>query len=156
MFDFPQGLGDLGTKLPGNPLATAQAIAMLTAIRTFVATHEFGRLFGHGTLTATMRAAPRDQIGLALGAWGAVQTTAAGAAIALGGVIRDVMLLAPDGAQGAAPYLPVFGLEVGLLLLALILALPLRRQDIDTGLRTTTSLPTGSPAGPDGLADTRP
>lgn len=38
-------------------------------------------LFGHGTLTATMRAAPRDQIGLALGAWGAVQTTAAGTAI---------------------------------------------------------------------------
>ena len=38
-------------------------------------------LFGHGTLTATMRAAPRDQIGLSLGAWGAVQTTAAGVAI---------------------------------------------------------------------------
>ncbi len=30
-------------------------------------------LFGHGTLTATMNAAPRDQVGLALGSWGAVQ-----------------------------------------------------------------------------------
>jgi BCD family chlorophyll transporter-like MFS transporter len=30
-------------------------------------------LFGHGTLTATMRLAPKKQSGLALGAWGAVQ-----------------------------------------------------------------------------------
>ncbi|MEM6466575.1 MAG: PucC family protein, partial [Pseudomonadota bacterium] len=35
-------------------------------------------LFGHATLTATMRTAPRDKIGLALGTWGAVQATAAG------------------------------------------------------------------------------
>ena len=48
-------------------------------------------LFGHGTLTATMNAAPPDQTGLALGAWGAVQATAAGLAIALGGIIRDVV-----------------------------------------------------------------
>ena len=34
-------------------------------------------LFGHGTLTATMNHAPPDQRGLALGAWGAVQATAA-------------------------------------------------------------------------------
>jgi BCD family chlorophyll transporter-like MFS transporter len=78
-------------------------------------------LFGHGTLTATMRSAPRDQIGLSLGAWGAVQTTAAGIAIAVGGVIRDVMLIAPaDGASTAAPYLPVFALEIALLILAVI------------------------------------
>jgi len=31
-----------------------------------------GGLFGHGTLTATMNLAPKDQVGLALGAWGAV------------------------------------------------------------------------------------
>src|SRR5208337_1973729 len=42
-------------------------------------------LFGHGTLTATMSLAPKNQTGLALGAWGAVQATAAGASIALGG-----------------------------------------------------------------------
>ena len=49
-------------------------------------------LFGHGTLTATMRAAPKDQIGLALGAWGAVQATAAGLGVALGGIARDLIL----------------------------------------------------------------
>ena len=48
-------------------------------------------LFGHGTLTATMGLAPSEQTGLALGAWGAVQASAAGIAIALGGVIRDVV-----------------------------------------------------------------
>ena len=43
-------------------------------------------LFGHGTLTASMNlAAPKDR-GLALGAWGAAQATAAGLAIAASGV----------------------------------------------------------------------
>jgi BCD family chlorophyll transporter-like MFS transporter len=50
-----------------------------------------GGLFGHATLTLTMNRAPRDQIGLALGAWGAVQATAAGLAVALGGLGRDLM-----------------------------------------------------------------
>ena len=43
-------------------------------------------LFGHGTLTVTMNRAPKEQTGLALGAWGAVQATAAGVAVALGGI----------------------------------------------------------------------
>ncbi|MCA3511524.1 MAG: PucC family protein [Rhodobacter sp.] len=87
-------------------------------------------LFGHGTLTATMQAAPREQIGLSLGAWGAVQATAAGLAIATGGVIRDLVLAAPAaGTTAASPYVPVFALEGGLLLLAVIVALPLRRGD---------------------------
>ena len=47
-------------------------------------------LFGHGTLTATMRDAPKGQVGMALGAWGAVQATAAGAGAAIGGVVRDL------------------------------------------------------------------
>jgi BCD family chlorophyll transporter-like MFS transporter len=90
-------------------------------------------LFGHGTLTATMRSAPRDQIGLSLGAWGAVQTTAAGVAIAVGGVIRDAMLLVPGEMAGSAgPYVPVFALEAGLLALALIAALPLLRRGVDS------------------------
>jgi hypothetical protein len=77
-----------------------------------------------------MRAAPREQIGLSLGAWGAVQATAAGLAIATGGVIRDLVLAAPGaGATSASPYIPVFALEGGLLLLAVIVALPLRRGD---------------------------
>lgn len=50
-----------------------------------------GGLFGHGVLTLTMHRAPEDQRGLALGAWGAVQATAAGAAVAVGGIGRDVV-----------------------------------------------------------------
>jgi MFS transporter, BCD family, chlorophyll transporter len=87
-------------------------------------------LFGHGTLTATMRAAARDQIGLSLGAWGAVQTTAAGLAIAIGGVVRDAVLGAGiDGASAATPYTVVFGIEAGLLVLALLVAGPLWGKD---------------------------
>ena len=47
-------------------------------------------LFSHGTLTATMRYAPENQSGLALGAWGAVQATAAGIALGVGGIFRDI------------------------------------------------------------------
>jgi BCD family chlorophyll transporter-like MFS transporter len=81
-----------------------------------------GGLFGHGTLTATMNRAPKDQVGLALGAWGAVQATAAGVAVALGGILRDgVSTLAAQGAFGLAlagpttGYAFVYGLEVLLL-----------------------------------------
>ncbi|NJM82283.1 MAG: BCD family MFS transporter, partial [Tabrizicola sp.] len=66
---------------------------------------------------------------LALGAWGAVQTTAAGTAIAVGGVIRD--LLATGTGPAAAPYIPVFAIEGMLLLAALLVALPLRRAGLD-------------------------
>ena len=92
---------------------------------TFVAGFGAG-LFGHGTLTATMRSAPREQIGLSLGAWGAVQTTAAGCAIAVGGIARDAILATEAlGAPAGAPYIPVFLLEIVLLLLALLLAFPM-------------------------------
>ena len=92
-------------------------------------------LFGHGTLTATMRSAPRDQIGLSLGAWGAVQATSAGLAIAVGGVVRDAILANETvGSSAATPYISVFMLEIGLLLLALLLALPLlSRNSAETG-----------------------
>ena len=88
-------------------------------------------LFGHGTLTATMNAAPKDQAGLALGAWGAVQASAAGVAIALGGILRD----AGDGARAAisapaAGYDFVYGLELLLLFATLVTMVPLiRRRD---------------------------
>jgi BCD family chlorophyll transporter-like MFS transporter len=89
-----------------------------------------GGLFSHGTLTATMNMAPRDQAGLALGAWGAVQATAAGAAIALGGVLRDVVAGVVHGnALGAAAgYDFVYGLEMVLLLITLGAMLPLLRR----------------------------
>ncbi|WP_235829950.1 PucC family protein [Algihabitans albus] len=83
-------------------------------------------VFGHGTLTATMNQAPRDQAGLALGAWGAVQATAAGVAMALGGTIRDLVDAVVDvtGSFGefgdAAGYVTVYALEVILLLVTIV------------------------------------
>ena len=118
--------------IPAFGLVLASALilsAPLLVAATLLAGFGAG-LFGHGTLTATMRAAPREQIGLSLGAWGAVQATAAGLAIATGGVIRDLVLAAPaGGTTSASPYVPVFALEGGLLLLAVLVALPLRRGD---------------------------
>ena len=70
-------------------------------------------LFGHGTLTATMNLAPNGQSGLALGAWGAVQASAAGIAITLGGVIRDMIALKSNSYLG---YTSVYGLEIVLLI----------------------------------------
>jgi BCD family chlorophyll transporter-like MFS transporter len=79
-------------------------------------------VFSHGTLTITMNRAPREQVGLALGAWGAVQATAAGVAVALGGVLRDIVAaLAQQGMFGHAladvttGYAFVYGIEIVLL-----------------------------------------
>ena len=84
-------------------------------------------LFGHGTLTVTMNRAAKEQTGLALGAWGAVQATAAGAAVALGGVLRDIVgALATQGFFGAALARPstgyafVYALEIGLLVTTIV------------------------------------
>jgi BCD family chlorophyll transporter-like MFS transporter len=147
------GIPAFGLVMASAALLTVPLLVLATVMAGFGA-----GLFGHGTLTATMRAAPREQIGLSLGAWGAVQTTAAGAAVAIGGVIRDAMLLSPHAAPAtpAAPYLPVFGLEALLLMLALIVAWPMRRQGIDESQAAAISLPQGNQAGPDGLAETRP
>jgi len=86
-------------------------------------------LFGHGTLTATMNLAPTNQTGLALGAWGAVQASAAGLAIALGGIFRDaVTVLFPGHFLGPAMgYDFVYCLEVVLLCATLITIIPLTR-----------------------------
>jgi BCD family chlorophyll transporter-like MFS transporter len=83
-----------------------------------------GGLFGHGTLTATMNHAPPDQRGLALGAWGAVQATAAGCGIALGAIIRDTVA-AFSGGGTVLPYLSVYGLEVILLIITIVVAFQL-------------------------------
>ena len=105
-----------------------------------------GGLFAHATLTACMRAAPEGQIGLALGAWGAAQATAAGCAIALGGLLRDgVAGWAEAGGLGdtlatpATGYGAVYLLEVVLLFATLAAIGPL--------VRTTTPAAAGE-AGP--------
>ncbi len=84
-------------------------------------------LFGHGTLTATMNHAPKDQAGLALGAWGAVQASAAGLGVAVGAPIRDLAgMLPPFAALGpAAGYTLVFAIEIALLLAAIATMVPL-------------------------------
>ncbi len=94
-----------------------------------------GGLFGHGTLTATMNLAPKEQAGLALGAWGAVQATAAGVAVAFGGIGRDLVAAAaqrqwlPAGWNGpASGYIAVYALEMLLLLATLVAMAPLMRR----------------------------
>jgi BCD family chlorophyll transporter-like MFS transporter len=95
-------------------------------------------LFGHGTLTATMNHAPVEQRGLALGAWGAVQATAAGIGVASGGIIRDVVAsLTSSGPM--IPYAAVYSLEVILLLAAIVTMIGIFRS-------TTTSLGPGTKA----------
>ena len=84
-----------------------------------------GGLFAHGTLTATMQHAPREETGLALGAWGSVQATAAGLAMALGGLLRQG-LSEPLGVTAA--YSGVYGLELILLIGTLIAMAPLARN----------------------------
>jgi BCD family chlorophyll transporter-like MFS transporter len=106
-----------------------------------------GGLFGHGTLTATMNLAPPEQAGLALGAWGAVQATAAGTAMGLGGVLRDVAAAAA-GASPLGPaigYMSVYVLEIMLLLATLVALVPLlRRRGAERGGHRRLS--SGNPA----------
>ena len=94
-------------------------------------------LFAVATLTAAMSMPDRGLAGrgLALGAWGAAQATAAGFAIAMGGTLRDwIGGLAQSGALGdalatpATGYTFVYHAEIGLLFVTLILLGPLVRQ----------------------------
>lgn len=84
-------------------------------------------LFGHATLTATIRSAPPDQIGLSLGAWGGVQATCAGLGVALAGIVRDLLVGLPtlSGLSAHTPYNVVFMIEIACLALAVLLAVPL-------------------------------
>jgi BCD family chlorophyll transporter-like MFS transporter len=93
-----------------------------------------GGMFSVGTLTSAMALARDGKSGIALGAWGAVQATAVGLAIFVGGGLRDVVShLAEAGMLGAAMttpatgYIVVYHLEIGLLFAALIAIGPLAR-----------------------------
>ncbi|MEL7125025.1 MAG: PucC family protein [Pseudomonadota bacterium] len=96
-----------------------------------------GGLFAVSTLTAamTMPAKGAAGRGLALGAWGAAQATAAGIAIALGGTLRDwIGAIAMSGVWGeglqtpAAGYAFVYHAEIALLFVTLIILGPLVRH----------------------------
>ncbi len=93
-----------------------------------------GGLFSVGTLLAAM-ALERTDNGLALGAWGAVQATAAGLAIAAGGALCDLIgsyaeqgLLGPALVSKVSGYMFVYHVELGLLFAALIAIGPLVRS----------------------------
>ena len=117
-------------------LTFASPLASLLLFGLGVALIGFGAgLFGHCTLTAAMAMAPRGQVGLALGIWGAVQASAAGLAVAAGGLIRDgVGALALRGALGpvlagpATGYLAVYQIELVLLFATLVAIGPLVRH----------------------------
>jgi len=91
-----------------------------------------GGLFAMGTLTAAMQIDAGDLSGMTIGAWGAVQATAAGVGIALGGALRDAFgTLAAQGSLGpvladpATGYQFVYQIEIGLLLATLVAIGPL-------------------------------
>ncbi|MEL6522058.1 MAG: MFS transporter [Pseudomonadota bacterium] len=112
-----------------------------------------GGLFAVSTLTAamTMPAQGVAGRGLALGAWGAAQATAAGVSIFLGGAIRDLVAHSGWTEQlGAATgYSVVYHLEIGLLFLTLVALGPLVRT---VRLSSQNHPETGS-GGKLGLAD---
>jgi BCD family chlorophyll transporter-like MFS transporter len=112
------------------PLRSVEIFALGTVLIGFGA-----GLFGHCTLTAAMGTARDGQIGLALGIWGAVQASAAGSAVAAGGLIRDlVSYLAVNGMLGEGlesqqiGYSCVYHIEIALLFATLIAIGPLVRR----------------------------
>jgi MFS transporter, BCD family, chlorophyll transporter len=95
-----------------------------------------GGLFSVGTLTAAMGLETSGLNGLALGAWGAVQASCGGIAIAMGGAIRDaISSLATQGLLGSALQSPatgysfVYHIEMYLMFATLIAIGPLVRPN---------------------------
>ncbi len=91
-----------------------------------------GGLFAVGTLYAAMKLETGGYVGLALGAWGAVQSLAAGLAMFIGGALRDgVSALATQDVLGASlnspatGYSVVYHLELLLLFITLVAIGPL-------------------------------
>ena len=97
-----------------------------------------GGLFSVGTLTMAMALQQGDDAGMALGAWGGVQATAAGLSVAAGGLIKDgVEYLATAGWLGSSLASPVTGysfvyhIEIYLLFVVLIAIGPLVRRRLN-------------------------
>ena len=111
-----------------------------------------GGLFSVASLTAAMNLPEHGLAGkgLVLGAWGAAQATAAGLGVALGGLMRDgVVVLAADGALGPALATPeagygtVYLMEIVLLFVTLVVLGPLVRTRILTPKSETGAAPFG-------------
>ncbi len=102
-------------------------------------------LFSVSTLAAAMAMESKEFIGLALGAWGGVQATAAGVSIAFGGAARDfISSLAMQGSLGSTLAVPVTGysfvyyLEICLLFITLIAVGPLVKRATLANSQPTT------------------
>jgi MFS transporter, BCD family, chlorophyll transporter len=124
----------------------AEPMASAALFRSGVTLIGFGGgLFAVGTLSAAMaleghgmngtgsRSEPMN--GFVLGAWGAVQATCAGVAVALGGALRDVVSMAASAGwlgevlqHPATGYAAVYHLELVLLFATLIALGPLVRR----------------------------
>jgi BCD family chlorophyll transporter-like MFS transporter len=129
----------------------AAALQSALLFRTGALLIGFGAgLYAVCTLTSAMDVPQGSDTGLALGAWGAVQATAMGVGVAIGGLLRDLVgALATQGALGSAlagdatGYLFVYHVEIALLFSALVALGPLVR----------TAAVTRRPAHPFGLAE---
>lgn len=129
------GLAAFSAVIFAEPLQSVPVFAFGVAMIGFG-----GGLFAHGTLSAALALASREgggagRTGLALGAWGGVQAFTAGAAIAAGGILRDVSsALATNGyfgealAHPATGYSIVYHIELALLFATLIAIGPLVRR----------------------------
>ena len=138
----PARLGAMGVAL-GIPAFAAVLLAALAQSRApglamplfvagVLAIGVGSGLFSHATLTLTMNCAPRAQAGLALGAWGAAHATAAGVAVACGGLLRDLVNAwalsshaPPAWAHAATGYASVYLVEIALLILAVWVMKPM-------------------------------
>ena len=106
-----------------------------------------GGLFAVGTLISCMNLAQPGKSGLALGAWGSVQASAAGVAILLSGSLADGFdALAMSGRLGAgfvdsaSGYSFVWHIEIALLFATLVALGPLARRTPDVATRARFGL----------------
>lgn len=145
------GLAAFAVVTMSSPLASA----MLLAIGAGLIGLGSG-LFAHATLTAAMAQARTDTTGFVLGVWGSVQATAAGLAIAIGGLVRDGVGSLAMGqhlgdalASPATGYTAVYHIEIALLFATLVALGPLvgierrRRRDEDGRHSSRTALGLG-------------
>ena len=129
------GIGGFSLVVFSAPLASLPLLWAGTACIGFG-----GGWFSVGSLTAAMALPEHGQSGLAIGAWGAVQATAAGGGILLGGALRDLVSgLAARGALGpglasvSVGYSVVWHLEIALLFGTLVALGPLVRLGRQSG-----------------------
>ncbi len=110
-----------------------------------------GGLFSVGMLTSAMEIAASNSStmsGIALGAWGGVQATAAGLSVGVSGALRDALSsLAEDGTLGpafsgpAAGYIFVYQIEIVLLFATLIAVGPMVRMSARESSKTSRRTP---------------